>query len=88
MSGGVNDKARYLIGLGPVLEIGFGPPTTVFGSLWSSQKARKFRHIQQTTKTRILCFAPPPLDGAALLGGGGNPHFGGVNVVGSKRNFP
>ena len=26
----------------PVLEIEFGPPHTNFGSVWSSQKARKF----------------------------------------------
>ena len=26
--------------------------------------------------------------GAALLGGGWNPHFGGVDDVASKRNFP
>ena len=32
-------------------------------------------------------FFRPHLGGAALLGGGGNPHFGGVNVIGSKRNF-
>ena len=40
----------------PVLEIEFGPPHTNFGSVWSSQKARKFRQIQPTTKVRILCF--------------------------------
>ena len=33
-------------------------------------------------------FFRPPLGGAALLGGEGNPHFGGVRDVGSKRNFP
>ena len=27
-----------------------------FESIWSSQKAHKFRHIQRRTKTRILCF--------------------------------
>ena len=32
----------------PVLEIGFGPPTADVGSIWSSQKARKFRHFQKT----------------------------------------
>ena len=31
----------------PVLEIGFGPPTADFGSIWSSQKARKFWHFQK-----------------------------------------
>ena len=40
----------------PVLEIGFGPPTADFGSIWSSQKARKFRHFQKTSKVRILYF--------------------------------
>ena len=40
----------------PVLEIEFGPPHTNFGSVWSSQKARKFRQIQPTTKVCILCF--------------------------------
>ena len=25
---------------GPVLEIGFGPPTAVFGSIWSSQNTQ------------------------------------------------
>ena len=33
-------------------------------------------------------FFSTPLGGAALLGGEGNPHFGGVRDVGSKRNFP
>ena len=28
------------------------------GSIWSSQKVRKFWHIEQTTKLRILCFDP------------------------------
>ena len=40
----------------PVLEVSFGPPSADFGSIWSSQKARKFRQIQPTTKVRILCF--------------------------------
>ena len=31
--------------LAPVLEIGFSPPTEDFGSIWSSQKAHKFRHV-------------------------------------------
>ena len=34
---------------GPVLKIRFGPPTADFWSVWSSQKARKFRQIQPTT---------------------------------------
>ena len=29
----------------PVLEISFGPPTEDFESIWSSQKARKFCHV-------------------------------------------
>merc|ERR1719454_724110 len=33
----------------PVLKICFGPPTADFWSVWSSQKARKFRQIQPTT---------------------------------------
>ena len=33
----------------PVLKIGFGPPHTDFGSVWSPPKARKFRLKQQTT---------------------------------------
>ena len=41
---------------GPVLKICFGPPTADFWSVWSSQKARKFRQIQPTTKVHILCF--------------------------------
>ena len=41
---------------GPVLKIWFGPPNADFWSVWSSQKARKFRQIQPTTKVRILCF--------------------------------
>ena len=32
-----------------VLEIGFGPPTADSGSIWSSQKARNFRHFQITS---------------------------------------
>ena len=40
----------------PVLKICFGPPIADFWSVWSSQKARKFRQIQPTTKVRILCF--------------------------------
>ena len=40
----------------PVLKIRFGPPNADFWSVWSSQKARKFRQIQPTTKVRILCF--------------------------------
>ena len=43
----------------PVLKICFGPPTADFWSVWSSQKARKFRQIQPTTKVRILCFDCP-----------------------------
>ena len=33
-----------------VLEIGFGLPTADFGSVWSSQKARKFRHVPKALK--------------------------------------
>ena len=40
----------------PVLKIWFGPPNADFWSVWSFQKARKFRLIQPTTKVRILCF--------------------------------
>ena len=29
----------------PVLKIEFGPPHTDFGSVWSPQKARKYRHF-------------------------------------------
>ena len=43
----------------PVLKIRFGPPNADFWSVWSSQKARKFRQIQPTTKVRILCFDCP-----------------------------
>ena len=49
-------KSQDVSPTGPVLEIEFGPPHTNFGSVWSSQKARKFRQIQPTTKVRILCF--------------------------------
>ena len=42
----------------PVLKIGFGPLTADCGFIWFSQKTRKFQHIQQRTKTRILCFGP------------------------------
>ena len=45
----------------PVLEINFGPPSADFGSIWSFQKARKFRLIQLLTKTHILCFVPRSL---------------------------
>ena len=37
-----------------VLEIGFGPPTADFWSIWSSQKARKFQQIQPTTKVYFV----------------------------------
>ena len=30
----------------PFLKIEFGPPHADFGSVWSPQKARKFRHMQ------------------------------------------
>ena len=43
-------------GVGPVLKIWFGPPNADFWSVWSFQKARKFRQIQPTTKVRSLCF--------------------------------
>ena len=39
----------------PVLKIEFGPPHADFGSVWSPQKARKFRLMQPTTKMGILC---------------------------------
>ena len=39
------------------IEINFGPPTAVFGSICSSKKTRKFGHIQQ--QKLILCFDPP-----------------------------
>ena len=42
-----------------VLKIWFGPPNADFWYVWSSQKARKFRQIQPTTKVRILCFDCP-----------------------------
>ena len=34
------------------LEIGFGPPSAYFGSIWSSQKARILQHVQKTSKVR------------------------------------
>ena len=43
----------------PVHEIGFGPPNADFGSIWSSQKMRKFQHCHKTSKVRILYFDPP-----------------------------
>ena len=43
---------------GQVLQIGFGPPSTDFGSIWSSQKARKFRHVQKYQKC-VLCILTP-----------------------------
>ena len=36
-------------GVGPVLKIEFGPQHADFGSVWSPQKARKFRHKRQAT---------------------------------------
>ena len=39
----------FLEAADPVLKIEFGPPHAGFGSVWSPQKARKFRHKQQTT---------------------------------------
>ena len=39
------------------LKSGLVLPTQI--SVWSSQKARKFRQIQPTTKVRILCFDCP-----------------------------
>ena len=44
--------------LGPILEIGFGPPTADFGSIWSSQKARKFLHFQNNIKSAYFVFWP------------------------------
>ena len=40
----------------PVIKIWFGPPNADFWSVWSSQKAHKFKQIQPTTKVRSLCF--------------------------------
>ena len=40
----------------PVLEIGFGSLSADFGSIWSPQKVRKFRHVQKTSKVRTLYF--------------------------------
>ena len=37
-----------------VLKIGLGPPSTDFGSIWSSPKARKFQHFPKSSKVRIL----------------------------------
>ena len=53
-----NIKAHKVIlsACSPVLKIQFGPPNADFWSVWSSQKTRKFRQIQPTTKVRILCF--------------------------------
>ena len=53
--------SSFLLNLGqgpPVLEIGLGPLTADFGSVWSSEKAHKFQHIQRTTK-RVFCVLTP-----------------------------
>ena len=50
--------ARHTEIAAPVLRIEFGPPHPNFGSVWSPQKARNFRHFQQATNMRILCFHP------------------------------
>ena len=48
-------KNRGVMRESPVLEIGFGPPSADFMSIWSSQKARKFRHVQKRSKVvRVL----------------------------------
>ena len=41
-----------------VLEIGFGPPTADFGSIWSSQKARKFYIFKKHQKC-VFCILTP-----------------------------
>ena len=49
------NEAVYWVSRGcPVLKIEFGPPHADFGSIWSPQKAREFRLMQQTTEMGIL----------------------------------
>ena len=52
----LNGKTISIISIhvGPVLKIEFGPPHADFGSVWLSQKARKYRQMQQMTKMGIL----------------------------------
>ena len=45
----------FLEGPSPVLKIKFGPPHADFGSVWSPQKARKFRHMEQTKQKWVFC---------------------------------
>ena len=51
----LGNEAVYWVSRGcPVLKIEFGPPHADFGSIWSPQKAREFRLMQQTTEMGIL----------------------------------
>ena len=54
-----NSYFNFMSTVAPVLKIRFGPPNADFWSVWSSQKARKLRQIQPTTKVHILCFDCP-----------------------------
>ena len=51
----------------PVLEIGFGPPTADFGSIWSTQKASKFRHFQKHHKCLFCILTPQSLNQNTLI---------------------
>ena len=51
----VKGLAKFCFRVCPVLRIEFGPQHADFGTVWSPQKACKFRHMQQTTKMGILC---------------------------------
>ena len=44
-----------------------GPPSADYGSIWSSQKARKFRHVPKTSKVHTLYFDPQSLNQNKLL---------------------
>ena len=44
---------------GLVLEIGFGPPTADFGSIWSTQKVCKFRLLKKHQKCVFSILTPP-----------------------------
>ena len=46
--------ATFRLHFGPILKIEFGPAHPDFGSVLSPLKARKYRHMQQTTKMGIL----------------------------------
>ena len=50
-----------------IILIGLGPISADFGSIWSSQKARKFRHVPKTSKVRTLYFDPQSLNQNKLL---------------------